>query len=75
MKIIDRLKDDKIHISFEVFPPKTDDGFEKVLNATDRIAKLHPAFISVTSVSYTHLDVYKRQTICSARWYWAETEH
>ena len=48
MKIIDRLKDDKIHISFEVFPPKTDDGFEKVLNATDRIAKLHPAFISVT---------------------------
>ena len=34
MKIIDRLKEDKIHISFEVFPPKTDAGFEKVIAAT-----------------------------------------
>ena len=57
MKIIDRLKEDKIHISFEVFPPKTDAGFEKVIAATDAMAKLNPAFISVTygAVSYTHL--------------------
>ena len=48
MKIIDRLNEDRIHISFEVFPPKTDDGIEKVLAATDEIAKLDPAFISVT---------------------------
>lgn len=48
MKITDRLKQDGIHISFEVFPPKTDAGFEKVLNATDRIAMLHPSYISVT---------------------------
>lgn len=48
MKIIDRLKEDRIHISFEVFPPKTDDGIEKVLATTDEIAKLDPAFISVT---------------------------
>ena len=48
MKIIDRLKEDKIHISFEVFPPKTDAGFEKVIAATDVMAKLNPAFISVT---------------------------
>ena len=48
MKIIDRLKEDKIHISFEVFPPKTDAGFEKVIAATDAMAKLNPAFISVT---------------------------
>lgn len=48
MKIIDRLREEKIHISFEVFPPKTDDGFEKVLTATDKIAELNPAFISVT---------------------------
>ena len=33
MKIIDRLKEDRIHISFEVFPPKTDEGIDKVLGA------------------------------------------
>lgn len=48
MKIIDRLNEDKIHISFEVFPPKTDAGFEKVLEATDKIAALKPSYISVT---------------------------
>lgn len=48
MKIIDRLNENKIHISFEVFPPKTDDGFDKVITAVDEIAKLSPAFISVT---------------------------
>lgn len=48
MKIIDRLREDRIHISFEVFPPKTDEGIEKVMAATDRIAELDPAFISVT---------------------------
>lgn len=48
MKIIDRLNEGGIHISFEVFPPKTDAGFEKVLEATDRIAALKPSYISVT---------------------------
>lgn len=48
MKIIDRLNEDKIHISFEVFPPKTDAGFEKVISATDKIAELNPSYISVT---------------------------
>lgn len=48
MKIIDRLNEDRIHISFEVFPPKTDAGFDKVLEATDRIAELNPSYISVT---------------------------
>ena len=48
MKIIDRLNEDRIHISFEVFPPKTDAGFDKVMDATDRIAKLNPSYISVT---------------------------
>lgn len=48
MKIIDRLREDRIHISFEVFPPKTDAGFGKVLEATDKIAELEPDFISVT---------------------------
>lgn len=48
MKIIDRLREDKIHISFEVFPPKTDAGFDRVLKATDKIGELKPDFISVT---------------------------
>ena len=48
MKIIDKLQENKIHISFEIFPPKTDAGIEAVLSATEQIAKLAPAFISVT---------------------------
>ena len=48
MKIIDRLLEDKIHISFEVFPPKTDAGYEKVRSATEQIAGLHPSYVSVT---------------------------
>lgn len=49
MKIIDKLNHgDKIRISFEVFPPKTDAGVDKVMEATDRIAALKPSYISVT---------------------------
>ncbi|WP_122642917.1 methylenetetrahydrofolate reductase [NAD(P)H] [Luxibacter massiliensis] len=48
MKIIDRLREDKIHISFEIFPPKTEAGIEKVMTAADEIAGLGPDFISVT---------------------------
>ena len=48
MKIIDKLNEDRIHISFEVFPPKTDAGFEKVKDATEKIAQLNPSYISVT---------------------------
>ena len=44
MKIIDRLNEDRIHI----FPPKTDEGFDSVIAAADEMAKLNPAFISVT---------------------------
>ena len=48
MKIIDLLKKDTLSLSFEVFPPKTDTTFESVKHATEEIAKLHPAFMSVT---------------------------
>lgn len=48
MKITDILNEKGIHISFEVFPPKTDAGFQKVLEATDKIAELKPSYISVT---------------------------
>ncbi len=48
MKIIDLLKEDKMSISFEVFPPKTESSFESVKHATEEIAKLQPSFMSVT---------------------------
>lgn len=48
MKIIDILNSEKLSLSFEVFPPKTETAFESVKNATEEIAKLHPAFMSVT---------------------------
>ena len=48
MKIIDILQKDKLSISFEVFPPKYDTSFESVKHATEEIAKLSPAFMSVT---------------------------
>lgn len=48
MKIRDILKSEEPHISFEVFPPKTDAGYDSVLTATKKIAALKPSFISVT---------------------------
>ena len=48
MKLINKLKDDSLSLSFEVFPPKTDTTFESVKHATEEIAKLKPAFMSVT---------------------------
>ena len=48
MKITDKLSDKKITISFEVFPPKTNDAYEGVLAAAKEIAYLNPDFMSVT---------------------------
>lgn len=48
MKIVDVLNSKKCSLSFEVFPPKTETAFESVRFATREIAKLKPAFMSVT---------------------------
>lgn len=48
MKMIDLLKNSRLSLSFEVFPPKTEMGFESVRVATEEIARLRPAFMSVT---------------------------
>jgi len=48
MKISQLLAGDKLSISFEVFPPKTETVFESVKAATEEIAALKPAFMSVT---------------------------
>lgn len=48
MKIIDILNQGKPTLSFEVFPPKTEANYETVDKAAREIAKLKPAFMSVT---------------------------
>ena len=48
MKLSEQLKQDGFSLSFEVFPPKTDTGFSSVKAATEKIAALGPAFVSVT---------------------------
>ena len=48
MKLTNILNSEKCSLSFEVFPPKTDDNFESVKTAVREIATLKPAFMSVT---------------------------
>ncbi len=48
MKISDIIRQDKVTLSFEVFPPKTDSGYASVAHATQEIAALRPDFMSVT---------------------------
>ena len=58
------LTEEKLTLSFEVFPPKTESVFDSVKHATEEIAKLKPAFMSVTygagggTIKYT-LDIAK----------------
>lgn len=48
MRIIDILQKEQMSLSFEVFPPKKESGFESVKVATEKIAALKPSFMSVT---------------------------
>ena len=48
MKLTELFNQDKLSLSFEVFPPKTDTAFESVKHATEEIATLKPSFMSVT---------------------------
>lgn len=48
MKLTEIFNSDKLSLSFEVFPPKTDDSFDSVKAATEKIAELHPSYMSVT---------------------------
>ena len=71
MKIRDILAGGRPTLSFEVFPPKTEDAYESVEHAAAEIAKLKPDFMSVTygagggtsdytvQVASTIQDVYK----------------
>ena len=48
MKLTELFASDKLLLSFEVFPPKTDTAFDSVKRATEEIATLRPSFVSVT---------------------------
>ncbi len=48
MKMTEVLNEQTPSLSFEVFPPKTDTAFDSVRQATEEIARLGPAFMSVT---------------------------
>ena len=48
MKLTELFASEKLTLSFEVFPPKTESNFESVRHATEEIAKLRPSFMSVT---------------------------
>lgn len=48
MKIIDILRSDRVNLSYEFFPPKRDLPFDSVIQATEAVAELHPAFFSIT---------------------------
>lgn len=48
MKITQIFAEHEVTISFEVFPPKTDNRYATVEKAACEIAALHPSFMSVT---------------------------
>ena len=48
MKLTELFGRGRPMLSFEVFPPRTDDKYDSVKHATEEIAKLHPAYMSVT---------------------------
>lgn len=48
MKLTQILDRKELSLSFEVFPPKANNNFEVIKDATEKIAALKPSFVSVT---------------------------
>ena len=48
MRITDIISDKRPSLSFEVFPPKSTDSFDSVMESTMKIADLMPSYMSVT---------------------------
>jgi methylenetetrahydrofolate reductase (NADPH) len=48
MKISEILQTRKLTVSFEIFPPKQDSGFDSVIGCADSLARYQPDFMSVT---------------------------
>lgn len=48
MKVIDALKDNKQTISFEFFPPKSEEQEKKLFEVIEKLKQLNPNFVSIT---------------------------
>ena len=48
MKIIDTLSSGRRTVSFEFFPPKSDEGFEDLFLTLEALRPLEPNYVSVT---------------------------
>ena len=48
MNLLESIRDPRLSLSFEVFPPKSNTAFSSVLRATEDIAALGPSYVSVT---------------------------
>jgi len=48
LKVIDILNHKKTALSFEFFPPKTAEGFDKLFETVQKLRYLSPAYVSVT---------------------------
>ena len=48
MNLLESIRDPRLSLSFEVFPPKNNTAFSSVLRATEDIAALDPSYVSVT---------------------------
>ncbi|MCD8358935.1 MAG: methylenetetrahydrofolate reductase [NAD(P)H] [Oscillospiraceae bacterium] len=62
MKLTELLQQDRLTLSFEVFPPRAGTNFESVKAATEKIAALSPAFVSVTYGAGGGVSPYTLQT-------------
>ncbi len=48
MHISKILSQPKVHFSFEFFPPKTEDGSQKLFKTISELSPIQPSFVSVT---------------------------
>lgn len=58
MKLKQLLQENKLALSFEVFPPKKSSNYESIKAATEEIAALKPSFMSVTYGAGGSTDAY-----------------
>lgn len=48
MRVADLFRSDRPSFSFEFFPPKTEEGLQKLYTTIEHLAELEPTFVSVT---------------------------
>ena len=61
-RLTDVFYEKRFTFSFELFPPKTEEGYEKLFHTIDLLSKFKPSFISVTSGAGGRFQ-YKKKTL------------